>query len=162
MATSLRILVLTASSSVIGIATDMNLIGGDRNRMIEMLKLGSGERSAAMSAQRDIITGVVVFAAIIMFIGSGTTVLSASIAMLTGVGGGAERTLTVAVLLNVALILFGWRRYRDLSSEVVERTAAEERAQTLALHDLLPASTTAAQWPKVVPKCSPKQFAVTK
>ena len=38
-------------------------------------------------------------------------------------------TLVVALLLNVALILFGWRRYEDLTREVRERTEAEERAR---------------------------------
>ena len=91
----------------------------------------------AQAAQRDIITGGIVVAATIMFIGTGTSVLSSSIDMITGVGGGADNTLTVALLLNIALMLFGWRRYRDLTREVAERKVAEERAQVLALRDPL-------------------------
>ena len=91
----------------------------------------------AQAAQRDIITGGIVVAATIMFIGTGTSVLSSSIDMITGVGGGADNTLTVALLLNIALMLFGWRRYRDLTREVAERKIAEERAQVLALRDPL-------------------------
>jgi diguanylate cyclase (GGDEF)-like protein len=34
-------------------------------------------------------------------------------------------------------MLFGWRRYKDLTREVAERKAAEERAQILALRDPL-------------------------
>jgi diguanylate cyclase (GGDEF)-like protein len=41
------------------------------------------------------------------------------------------------LLLNVALTIYGWRRYRDASREVVERTAAERRAQSLASTDPL-------------------------
>ena len=42
-----------------------------------------------------------------------------------------------AFLLNIALILFGWRRYRDLEAEVAERAAAEELAHSLAVTDPL-------------------------
>jgi diguanylate cyclase (GGDEF)-like protein len=41
------------------------------------------------------------------------------------------------LLLNLALTIYGWRRYRDASREVVERTAAERRAQSLASTDPL-------------------------
>jgi diguanylate cyclase (GGDEF)-like protein len=41
------------------------------------------------------------------------------------------------LLLNVALTIYGWRRYRDAAREVVERTAAEKRAQSLASTDPL-------------------------
>jgi diguanylate cyclase (GGDEF)-like protein len=93
--------------------------------------------SPAKAAQRDIVTGGIVVAAIIMFVGTGTSVLTSTIDMITGVGGGANNALTVALLLNIALMLFGWRRYTDLTREVAERKAAEERAQILALRDPL-------------------------
>lgn len=93
--------------------------------------------SPAQAAQRDIVTGGIVVAAIIMFVGTGTSVVTSSIDLITGVGGGADNTLTVALLLNIALMLFGWRRYQDLTREVEERKAAEERAQVLALRDPL-------------------------
>jgi diguanylate cyclase (GGDEF)-like protein len=93
--------------------------------------------SPAKAAQRDIVTGGIVVAAIIMFVGTGTSVLTSTINMISGVGGGADNTLTVALLLNIALMLFGWRRYKDLTREVAERKAAEERAQILALRDPL-------------------------
>ncbi len=75
--------------------------------------------------------------AIVMFVGTGASVLTDMVKMVSGVGGGADQTLSVMLLLNVALILFGWRRYNDLSREVQERAAAEERAQMLALRDPL-------------------------
>lgn len=97
----------------------------------------SASSSPAKAAQRDIVTGGIVVAAIIMFVGTGTSVVTSTIDMITGVGGGADNTLTVALLLNIALMLFGWRRYQDLTREVAERKAAEERAQVLALRDPL-------------------------
>ncbi|MEK6638989.1 MAG: EAL domain-containing protein [Pseudomonadota bacterium] len=93
--------------------------------------------SPAKAAQRDIVTGGIVVAAIIMFVGTGTSVLTSTIDMIAGAGGGADNTLTVALLLNIALMLFGWRRYKELTREVEERKAAEERAQVLALRDPL-------------------------
>jgi len=93
--------------------------------------------NATQAAQKDIFTGAVVIAAIIMFVGTGTSVLTSTIDLIIGVGGGSDRTLTITLILNIALILFGWRRYNDLSREVEERKAAEERARTLALRDPL-------------------------
>ena len=93
--------------------------------------------SAVNAAQRDIITGGITVAAILLFIGTGSTALSATIAAITGGGSGADNTLVVALLLNIALILFGWRRYVDLAREVKEHAGAEERARALASQDPL-------------------------
>ena len=85
----------------------------------------------------DLISGSITVAAILMFVGTGSSVLSQALhTYLTGLGG-PDRTLVIALLLNVALILIGWRRHRELSDEVVYRTAAEERAQQLAARDPL-------------------------
>ncbi|WP_380873837.1 hypothetical protein ACFB49_44110 [Sphingomonas sp. DBB INV C78] len=89
------------------------------------------------AARRDVVTGGITVAAIILFAGTGGTVVSNFIKIVTEGGGGVDRVLTTAVILNVALLLFGWRRYRDLQQVVNERTAAEERAQTLAASDPL-------------------------
>ena len=97
----------------------------------------SSKRSRVKNARNDIMTGAIIVAAILMFVGTGSKIMSSTVDALSGVGGGADRTLTVALLLNIALILFGWRRYRDLSMEVVERTEAEQRAQVLASRDPL-------------------------
>jgi diguanylate cyclase (GGDEF)-like protein len=89
------------------------------------------------SIRTEVMTGAIVFAAIILFAGTGSSMISSVVKQMAGLGGGADRSLMIAMLLNIALILFGWRRYRDLTSEVEERTAAEERAQTLAMRDVL-------------------------
>jgi len=41
------------------------------------------------------------------------------------------------LMLNVALTIYGWRKFRDVKREVVERTAAEVRANSLASTDPL-------------------------
>ena len=89
------------------------------------------------AARRDLMAGGITVAAILLFVGSGSTALTSVVNALNGVAGGPDRILTTALLLNIALMLFGWRRYRDLAAEVVERTQAEERAQLLAARDPL-------------------------
>ena len=93
--------------------------------------------SPVASARRDLLTGGIVVAAILMFVGSGGTIAHSVLNLFAGIGGGIDRLLASTLLLNVALILFGWRRYRDLTREVISRTAAEDRAQTLASRDPL-------------------------
>jgi diguanylate cyclase (GGDEF)-like protein len=98
---------------------------------------GKDKNKHAISARRDVVTGSIVIVSILMFIGTGSSVLSDTIQSLSGYGGGSDNLLVSAFLLNIALILFGWRRYRDLSAEVTERTAAEARARSLAATDPL-------------------------
>jgi len=93
--------------------------------------------SSVVSARRDLMAGGITIAAILLFVGSGSTAMTSVVNALQGVAGGPDRILTTALLLNIALMLFGWRRYRDLAAEVVERTHAEERAQMLAAKDPL-------------------------
>ncbi|MFZ5749024.1 MAG: putative bifunctional diguanylate cyclase/phosphodiesterase [Pseudomonadota bacterium] len=85
----------------------------------------------------ELLTGAISVAAILLFIGTGSSVLAASLQHYFAGGAPADRTLVIALLLNVALILFGWRRHQWLSQEVRIRAAAEERAQHLASRDPL-------------------------
>ena len=87
---------------------------------------------SAIKARRDVITGGIIVAAAILFVGTGSSVLTQVVEAVAGIGGGPDRTLAAALILNIALMLFGWRRYRDLLIEVQERSAAEERARHLA------------------------------
>ncbi|MBJ7500687.1 MAG: EAL domain-containing protein [Sphingopyxis sp.] len=88
-------------------------------------------------AKRDIIAGGIVVAAILLFVGTGSNVMQAAVRALIGIGGGPDRALATALVLNIALILFGWRRYKDLNREILERTEAEQRARYLADTDPL-------------------------
>ena len=89
------------------------------------------------SARRDVITFGVAVASIIMFVGNGGSVLSQAIRSWMGAGGPPDLMLANALTLNVALIIFGWRRYVDLTREVEERREAEKQACLLALTDPL-------------------------
>lgn len=90
-----------------------------------------------ISVGRDVVTGIIVILAILMFAGTGGTVLSDAIDSITGQARAADNVLVSAFLLNIALILFGWRRYNDLTKEVEERAAAEQLAHSLAVTDPL-------------------------
>ena len=95
---------------------------------------GAGHK--AMPRQKLWIDAITV-SAIILFVGIGSAVLSKVLSAYVSGGSQIDRTLVIALLLNVALILFGWRRQRDLSTEVAVHTAAEQRAHLLAARDPL-------------------------
>jgi diguanylate cyclase (GGDEF)-like protein len=101
-----------------------------RNDRPETSGLPSGVR-------QDLLAGAITFAAIVLFIVNGGNSLGGFVRWASGMGPAADRVLAGALLLNIALVLFGWRRYRDLTREVQERTAAEERARLLASRDPL-------------------------
>jgi diguanylate cyclase (GGDEF)-like protein len=89
------------------------------------------------ASRPSIVTGAISIAAILLFVGTGSSVLSKTLQHYTLGTEPADRTLVIALLLNVALILFGWRRHHALSMELQVRAAAEERAQHLASRDPL-------------------------
>lgn len=88
-------------------------------------------------AERDVVALGIAIAAIIMFVGTGGAVMPKVLDSLLGTGAAPDPLLTNAMLLNIALIIFGWRRYRDLTAEISERRRAEESARRLAEMDPL-------------------------
>ena len=89
------------------------------------------------NVNHDLYAGFVTLAAIVLLVANGDVVVD-SLPLVTGhVARMPDRLLTTAFILNVALVLFGWRRYKDLRREVEERTAAEQLAHELASSDPL-------------------------
>lgn len=76
-------------------------------------------------------------AAIVIFVATGSAVLSTSLGRLAGGGSPIDRVLLIALLLNVALILFGWRRHAGLRDAAMRQTNADMRAAQLASADPL-------------------------
>jgi len=97
----------------------------------------SNNSKRLMSAERDLIVLVVVFVAIVMFVAIGGITLPRAIQAVFFAGNQTDNLLTSALLLNIALIIFGWRRYRELQLEIDERKQAEEQARLLAELDPL-------------------------
>lgn len=89
------------------------------------------------AAERDVIALGIAVASIILLVGTGGSVLPEAAKALLGTGGRPDVILVNALLLNIALIIFGWRRYRELTREIEERRRAEARARLLASIDPL-------------------------
>lgn len=92
-------------------------------------------RSASLhDAQRDAIVLTVLIAAVVLLIWNGTNFFSEI--KIAGKQFGREiQIASTALTLNVALILFGWRRYADLQHEAEMRADGERRAAILASTD---------------------------
>jgi len=97
---------------------------------------GKPDKQLAKAGQDVLLLGISM-AAIVMFVGTGGSAITQVVHKLQGVGLGPDRLLSNALLLNIALIIFGWRRYRDLQEEVSERSRAEAQARELAETDPL-------------------------
>jgi diguanylate cyclase (GGDEF)-like protein len=88
-------------------------------------------------AERDIVALGIAVAAIIMFVGTGSSLMPQIARAWLGTGNGPDILLINTMLLNIALVVFGWRRYRELNTEVNERRKAEEQARILSETDPL-------------------------
>ena len=88
-------------------------------------------------ARQDIVLLGIAFVAMMLFVSTGGVVLPQAMLFVTGEGRAPDPMLTNALLLNIALIMFGWRRYVELSNEVAERRLAEQQANELANTDPL-------------------------
>ncbi len=88
-------------------------------------------------AERDIVTIGIATAAIILFVGTGGKVLPEVLRAALYGGQAPDQLLANALLLNIALIIFGWRRYSELRAEITIRERAEHEARRLAETDPL-------------------------
>ncbi len=87
--------------------------------------------------ERDIVTLGIALAAIILFISTAGVALPMMVRALQGTSAAPDLVLTNALLLNIALILLGWNRYKALTAELKRRCASEEEARRLADSDHL-------------------------
>ena len=89
------------------------------------------------SADRDVVALGIAVAAILLLLGTGGAVIPDAVRAVLGEDTTPDRLLASALLLNIALIIFGWRRYRELTREIAERRNAEDQARRLAAIDPL-------------------------
>jgi len=85
----------------------------------------------------DWVTLGIAIAAIIQFVGIASRVMPQVVSYWIGEGPQPDLFLASALLLNIALLIFGWRRYEDMRREVAIRRDAEEAARALAESDPL-------------------------
>jgi diguanylate cyclase (GGDEF)-like protein len=86
------------------------------------------------NARRDVVVLGTLIAAVVLLIWNGSELFQRITNVGTDVGPGLKVTL-IALTLNVALILFGWRRYVDLQHETERRIEGEARAALIASTD---------------------------
>jgi diguanylate cyclase (GGDEF)-like protein len=88
---------------------------------------------AVRVASSHVITSAATIAATLLFVALGSRILPAAIRGLPSVD--ASGMLHVAFLLNIAIILFGWRRSKDLREALDAYEAAERLAEVNANTD---------------------------
>jgi diguanylate cyclase (GGDEF)-like protein len=89
------------------------------------------------TAERDVFALGIAVAAMLLLVATGRAVLPSAVRSLLGDSTAPDRVLVSALLLNIALIICGWRRYRELTREIAERRRAEDQARLLAATDPL-------------------------
>ena len=93
------------------------------------------DRSKSLaSARRDVLVLVILIAAVVLLLWNGSEFFDRIAHAPDDLGSGMKITL-IALTLNVALILFGWRRYVDLMHETEMRREGEARAALIASTD---------------------------
>ncbi len=108
-------------------------------------ELSSGGRKARprlrfATHEHDFVTLGIAIAAIILFVGTAGVVMPSLVRAWQGVAPGPDVALTNALLLNIALILLGWNRYKALTEELKLRSESEREARRLADIDHLTGS----------------------
>ncbi|NVD43609.1 putative bifunctional diguanylate cyclase/phosphodiesterase [Qipengyuania atrilutea] len=99
-------------------------------------------KSAALkrATQGDIVTLAIAGASILLFAGSASIVIPQIIAAFQGHQSPPDILLANALLLNIALIGLGWRRYNELNRRLKAQAAAARDAKLLADTDPLTGS----------------------
>ena len=95
----------------------------------------SRDRSKSLAnARRDVLVLAILIAAVVLLIWNGSEFFQKLSFAKKGLGADLKIVL-IALTLNVALILFGWRRYVDLVHEAEARREGEARAALIASTD---------------------------
>ncbi|MCJ2176991.1 putative bifunctional diguanylate cyclase/phosphodiesterase [Novosphingobium album (ex Hu et al. 2023)] len=87
--------------------------------------------------QIDVVALGIVTAAILLFVATGSQVGPRVVNSLLHRSAGPDNLILNAFLLNIAIIIFGWSRYRQLCEEIQLRKAAEKQARQMAETDPL-------------------------
>lgn len=98
---------------------------------------GGTDKNRTGKAGRDAVALAIALASITMFVGTGGAIMPGIVRSFSGMGLGPDKLLVSTVLLNIALIIFSWRRYSDLVREREERERTEAQARILAETDPL-------------------------
>lgn len=97
-------------------------------------RVTNGSSTRLRTARRDVLVLTVLITAVVLLIWNGSAFFR-SLPLGDSELGPTIRIASTALTLNVALILFGWRRYVDLQHEAEMRAEHERRATVLATTD---------------------------
>ena len=89
------------------------------------------------SALRDLIIMLAVLSLVGLMLAFGGSYVDDVDLLLARIGADGGAVIVGLLVLNLAIGIYGWRRYRDTSRELVERVAAERRAYEAASTDPL-------------------------
>lgn len=93
--------------------------------------------SRTEAARRDLLVVLILVSAVVLLIWNGGSLLQIATEGRSASFGTSMKVAATALILNVALILFGWRRYVDLQHEAELRADGERRAAIMASTDSL-------------------------
>lgn len=96
-----------------------------------------GLAPAEEAARRNLATLVIALAAIALFVVIGSDVVPKTLANLARSDVAPHPVLVTTMLLNIALVMIGWSRYRQLESELEQHRSGEAEARILAETDPL-------------------------
>src|SRR6185295_19416945 len=96
----------------------------------------SKSSSRLVTARRDVVVLAILIIAVVLLIWNGNAFFH-NLRFAGEEFGNEVRIASTALTLNVALILFGWRRYVDLQHEAEMRAEQERRAVVLATTDFV-------------------------
>lgn len=111
--------------------------GKNLNSMLPVPRPIPGAERIAAPRGTDVVARCIALAALLMLLGIAGAIVPAILNEMAGRGPGPDPLLVAALLLNVALLLLGWRRYSELTDELADRCRAEEKARLLAETDAL-------------------------
>ncbi len=97
----------------------------------------NGQSSRRTSAVRDLIVLLLALALLALFLSFNAARFEGFGSWLTQMGADNSAIIVGLLLINLAITIYGWRRYRDTARELIERTAAESRAYEAASTDPL-------------------------
>lgn len=93
------------------------------------------QRLAHLYARDDFAASAIALCAAALFVFTAGTSVSSAVATYFGSPSTLLPMQPVSVLLNVALILFAWRRHKEAREAMIQRAIAEERSKLLMCHD---------------------------
>jgi diguanylate cyclase (GGDEF)-like protein len=100
-----------------------------------MFSVSGGDK--ATSGEDDFVIIGVAIGSLLVLAALGNFYFQALRDQLLSLSSNNSHLIISLLLLNVALTIYGWRKWHDAKREVIERTAAEKRAQSLASTDPL-------------------------